>query len=58
MSTILKALRRLEEQKSAAAQRPLRDEVVLTPGRTSGTGAVRRRVPSRPSGVNAPHGGR
>ena len=35
MSTILKALRRLEEQKSAAAQRPLRDEVVLAPGRKS-----------------------
>lgn len=35
MSTILKALRRLEEQKSAATQRPLRDEVVLTPGRKS-----------------------
>jgi hypothetical protein len=35
MSTILKALRRLEEQKSATAQRPLRDEVVLAPGRKS-----------------------
>jgi hypothetical protein len=35
MSTILKALRRLEEQKSAATQRPLRDEVVLAPGRKS-----------------------
>lgn len=33
MSTILKALRRLEEQKSAASPRPLRDEVVLTPAR-------------------------
>ena len=33
MSTILKALRRLEEQKSAASPRPLRDEVVLTPTR-------------------------
>jgi len=33
MSTILKALRRLEEQKSAATQRPLRDEVVLVPAR-------------------------
>ena len=35
MSTILKALRRLEEQKSGATQRPLRDEVVLTPRRAS-----------------------
>ncbi len=33
MSTILKALRRLEEQKSAAKPRPLRDEVVLVPAR-------------------------
>jgi hypothetical protein len=33
MSTILKALRRLEEQKSAATPRPLRDEVVLVPAR-------------------------
>jgi len=33
MSTILKALRRLEEQKSAASPRPLRDEVVLVPAR-------------------------
>ena len=33
MSTILKALRRLEEQKSAATPRPLREEVVLVPAR-------------------------
>ncbi len=33
MSTILKALRRLEEQKSSATPRPLRDEVVLVPAR-------------------------
>jgi len=33
MSTILKALRRLEEQKSAASPRPLRDEVVLVSAR-------------------------
>jgi hypothetical protein len=33
MSTILKALRRLEDQKAGAAQRPLRDEVVLAPSR-------------------------
>jgi hypothetical protein len=33
LSTILKALRRLEEQKSAATPRPLRDEVVLVPAR-------------------------
>ena len=33
MSTILKALRRLEEQKSGATPRPLRDEVVLVPAR-------------------------
>lgn len=33
MSTILKALRRLEAQKSAATPRPLRDEVVLVPTR-------------------------
>jgi hypothetical protein len=33
MSTILKALRRLEEQKSGAERRPLRDEVVVTPSR-------------------------
>ncbi len=33
MSTILKALRRLEEQKSGAKSRPLRDEVVLVPAR-------------------------
>jgi hypothetical protein len=35
MSTILKALRRLEEQKSGAAERPLRDEVVLAPRRAN-----------------------
>jgi hypothetical protein len=40
MSTILKALRRLEEQKSAATQRPLRDEVVLAPGRKSRRGGL------------------
>jgi hypothetical protein len=33
LSTILKALRRLEEQKSAVTPRPLRDEVVLVPAR-------------------------
>jgi hypothetical protein len=33
MSTILKALRRLEEQKADAAPKPLRDEVVLAPSR-------------------------
>jgi hypothetical protein len=33
LSTILKALRRLEEQKSGAKPRPLRDEVVLVPVR-------------------------
>lgn len=33
MSTILKALRRLEEQKHTGAERPLRDEVVLAPAR-------------------------
>jgi hypothetical protein len=33
MSTILKALRRLEDKKADAAQRPLRDEVVVGPGR-------------------------
>jgi hypothetical protein len=43
MSTILKALRRLEDQKSQdAAQRPLRDEVVLPPTRsTARTSLVR-----------------
>lgn len=35
MSTILKALRRLEEQKSTGAERPLRDEVVLAPARST-----------------------
>lgn len=36
MSTILKALRRLEEQKSSrTAERPLREEVVLAPKRSS-----------------------
>lgn len=41
MSTILKALRRLEEQKTGAAERPLRDEVVLTPRRANrGKGLV------------------
>ena len=33
MSTILKALRRLEDKKADAAQRPLRDEVVVSAGR-------------------------
>lgn len=33
MSTILKALRRLEDKKAEAAQRPLRDEVVISAGR-------------------------
>lgn len=33
MSTILKALRRLEDKKAEAAQRPLRDEVVVSAGR-------------------------
>jgi len=33
LSTILKALRRLEEQKSGSTPRPLRDEVVLVPAR-------------------------
>jgi hypothetical protein len=33
MSTILKALRRLEDQKAGAAPKPLRDEVVLAPAR-------------------------
>jgi hypothetical protein len=33
VSTILKALRRLEDQKAEAAPRPLRDEVVLAPSR-------------------------
>jgi len=43
MSTILKALRRLEDQKSQdAARRPLRDEVVLPPTRgTARTSVVR-----------------
>lgn len=35
MSTILKALRRLEDQKRQDPARPLRDEVVLTPARSS-----------------------
>jgi hypothetical protein len=33
LSTILKALRRLEEQKAGATPRPLREEVVLVPAR-------------------------
>ncbi|RIK97401.1 MAG: hypothetical protein DCC71_21690 [Proteobacteria bacterium] len=33
MSTILKALRRLEDQKAETAERPLRDEVVIQPPR-------------------------
>jgi hypothetical protein len=44
MSTILKALRRLEEQKSEAAARPLRDEVVLAPTRRAAHGAPLRVV--------------
>jgi hypothetical protein len=44
MSTILKALRRLEEQKSEAAARPLRDEVVLAPTRRATRGAPLRVV--------------
>jgi len=44
MSTILKALRRLEEQKSEAAARPLRDEVVLAPTRRAARGAPLRLI--------------
>ena len=40
MSTILKALRRLEEQKSVAKPRPLRDEVVLVPARRRSHGGL------------------
>jgi hypothetical protein len=42
MSTILKALRRLEEQKSEGAARPLRDEVVLAPRRIAARSATAR----------------
>lgn len=42
MSTILKALRRLEEQKSHGAARPLRDEVVLAPKRGAAQGGLAR----------------
>lgn len=44
MSTILKALRRLEEQKSAGASRPLRDEVVLAPSRGAARGGTTRAI--------------
>jgi hypothetical protein len=40
MSTILKALRRLEDKKAAAAERPLRDEVVVSTGRRRGRGGL------------------
>ena len=42
MSTILKALRRLEEQKSNSAARPLRDEVVLSPRRRAARAGLLR----------------
>jgi len=40
LSTILKALRRLEEQKSATTPRPLRDEVVLVPAHRRSRGGL------------------
>jgi hypothetical protein len=44
MSTILKALRRLEEQKNEGAARPLRDEVVLAPTRRAGRSGMARAI--------------
>ena len=44
MSTILKALRRLEEQKASGAERPLREEIVLSPRRTRGRSGAWRAV--------------